>query len=223
MLLEISGLTKSFGQLTILKELSFSLQSGRLSVLVGSNGAGKTTLLRILSGLLGYDQGIFLLDGEQISLQSPLWRGQVGLVSHKTFLYQNLTGLENLRFFSRLYQQKLSQSQLTEKLDQVGIRRAADRLVRSYSRGMQQRLTIARALLPQPTVLILDEPFTGLDSEGSQRLLKILEEQIRAEVMILMTTHDPQATHTITDSYLRLSRARLSVSDQYQGQMEPIG
>lgn len=210
MKLEIQGLTKLFGQLTVLKDVNSSLQSGELVTLLGSNGAGKTTLLRILSGLLSFDQGSFFLDSKPISLQSSDWRKHVGLVFHKTFLYQNLTGLENLRFTAQLYHQNQTNDHLLATLERVGIRRAADRLVRTYSRGMQQRLTIARALLPNPSVIILDEPFTGLDKDGTHTLLALLANLKQSGSMILMTTHDPQTTHAVTDHYWVLSRAKLN-------------
>lgn len=209
MLFEAQGLTKTFGSLTVLNEVGFSLRGGCLTTLLGSNGAGKTTLLRLVSGLLSRDKGTFRLDGKEIQPQSPLWRQQLGVVFHKTFLYQNLTGLENLRLFSRLYQRAYTTAELRQKLDQVGLSRAADRLTRAYSRGMQQRLTIARALLNQPRALIMDEPFTGLDQNGSALLLGLLESLKKEGVLILMTTHDPCLTHALTDAYLRLSRASL--------------
>lgn len=222
MQIEVAGLSKSFGSLIILKELNFTLRSGQNTVLIGNNGAGKTTLLRILSGLLSFDQGQFILDGKQISPRSSFWRQKLGLVFHKTFLYQNLTGLENLLLFSRLYGRTFTKAQLSEKLERVGIRRAGERLVRTYSRGMQQRLTIARALLPDPPVLILDEPFTGLDQNGTEMLLDLLRELKLSGTLIFMTSHHPKTSDPITDNYFRLSQAQLSTLPSYESEMESL-
>lgn len=217
MLLEVKGLSRSFGPLVVLKKVGFSIKSGQLVCLLGSNGAGKTTLLRVVSGLLGADEGQFYLDGKEIALHSPEWRRQVGLVFHKTFLYQNLTGVENLRLFSQLYQCKHSEEDLLKALERVGLRAAGKRLVRVYSRGMQQRLTIARALLHNPEILILDEPFTGLDKDGSRVLLNLLAEVKEGGSMVLMTSHDPQVAHAIADGYLRLYRGVLSEEVPVEG------
>lgn len=226
MLLEIKGLSKNFGALVVVRDASFSLESGQLICLLGSNGAGKTTLMRVASGLLSPDEGKFYLDGTEISLHSAQWRRQVGLVFHKTFLYQNLTGVENLRLFSQLYQCEHSDKELLQAIERVGLKSAANRLVRIYSRGMQQRLTIARALLHEPRVLILDEPFTGLDKDGSRVLMELLAEVKLQGSMVLITSHDPGATHSVTDGYMRLFRAALSevvlVKGRSWQELEPL-
>ena len=209
MLIKLQGISKAYGRLAVLKSCDLTLESGQLLCLVGSNGAGKTTLLRVASGLLSAEQGKLLVDGAEWPLKNPEWRRKCALVAHKTFLYQNLSGLENLRFFSRLYQRDFSEKELKERLAEAGLARAAEKQVRTYSRGMQQRLTIARALLSDPDVLILDEPFTGLDKDGSALLVRMLAELKGRGGMVLMTSHDPQAALTVTDGFVRLSRGVL--------------
>jgi heme exporter protein A len=147
-------------------------------------------------------------------------------VAHKTFLYQNLSGLENLRFFSQLYQRDLNEKELRERLDQVGLVRAAEKQIRAYSRGMQQRLTIARALLSEPDFVILDEPFTGLDKDGSAQLVRMLADLKQRGAAVLMTSHDPEAALKVTDGFVRLSRGVLGEVLAVQGrewaEIEPI-
>jgi len=226
MQIKLQGISKSYGRLAVLKNCDLTLESGQLLCLLGSNGAGKTTLLRIVSGLLSAEQGKLWLDGAEWSLKSPEWRRKCALVAHKTFLYQNLSGLENLRFFSRLYQRDLTEKQLKERLSEAGLARTGEKQVRAYSRGMQQRLTIARALLSDPDVLILDEPFTGLDKDGSALLVRMLADHKARGGMVLMTSHDPQAALAVTDGFVRLSRGVLGevtwVEGRFWSELEPL-
>ena len=226
MQIELLGLSKSYGRLAVLKACDLQLQSGQLLCLLGSNGAGKTTLLRVVSGLLSADRGKFFVDGQETLLTSSHWRQQCAFVAHKTFLYQDLTGLENLHFFSSLYQCVLTQEELRRRLGDVGLERAAGKRVRAYSRGMQQRLTIARAMLPEPAVLILDEPFTGLDKDASALLLRMLSSVKERGGMVLMTSHDPQAALPLTDAFARLRRGILEDAVPAEGrswsELEPL-
>lgn len=156
--IELRGISKAYGRLSVLKDCNLKAESGQLLCLVGSNGAGKTTFLRVASGLLSAEKGKLLVEGDEWSLKSTEWRRKCALVAHKTFLYQNLNGLENLKFFSGLYQRDFSEADLRKRLADAGLTRAAEKQVRTYSRGMQQRLTIARAMLNEPEFVILDEP-----------------------------------------------------------------
>ena len=210
MKIELKGLSKSFGSVQVLRKCNLSLESGELICLVGNNGAGKTTFLRIVSGLLGADRGHLFVNGVEWMLNSSDWRKKCAMVAHKTFLYQNLTGLENLRFFSRLYENDLSDAKLKEKLAEVGLAKAGGRQVRTYSRGMQQRLTIARALLSSSDLLILDEAFTGLDKDGSELLNRILLSCKADGNAILMTSHDPGLAFEISDAFVKLNKGVLT-------------
>lgn len=207
--IELRGISKAYGRLSVLKDCNLKAESGQLLCLVGSNGAGKTTFLRVASGLLSAEKGKLLVEGDEWSLKSTEWRRKCALVAHKTFLYQNLNGLENLKFFSGLYQRDFSEADLRKRLADAGLTRAAEKQVRTYSRGMQQRLTIARAMLNEPEFVILDEPFTGLDKDGSAWLLHTLAGLKRQGAIVLMTTHDPQASLAVTDGFVRLNRGVL--------------
>ena len=226
MRIEPRGLSKSYGRLAVLKSCHLELDSEQLLCLLGSNGAGKTPLLKVDTELLSADQGRLFVDGKETSLNSAPWRRQCAFVAHKTYLYQDLTGLENLSFFSRLYQCDFTQEELRRRLGDVGLARAADKQVRAYSRGMQQRLTIARALLPEPAVVILDEPFTGLDKDASALLVRMLAGVKERGGMVLMTSHDPQAAISVTDAFVRLSRGTLTdvlpVRGRVWAELEPL-
>jgi len=156
-LLQLQGVTHRYGPITALREVNLTLSEGDFCCVFGPNGAGKSTLLKIISTLMKPTHG-------EVRWRSGTWGcGMIGLVSHQTMLYDQLTGRENLLFYARLY--GLGESiRVTEELsERMGLRSFIDLPVGSYSRGMRQRLTLARALLHEPTLLLLDEPFTGRD------------------------------------------------------------
>lgn len=210
MTLAIRQISKSFGQHHVLNALDLELQPGELLCLLGRNGAGKTTLLRILAGLLKPETGSVWLNNQQIDYAESHARGNIGLVMHQPFLYEHLTGIENLRFYARLYQLADDETALEAALAQVGMQRFARKPVRAYSRGMKQRLTIARALLHSPRILLLDEPYTGLDLQGSQTFNQLMLEQKQQGCIILMTTHDLSHALPISSRFAFLARGRVS-------------
>lgn len=210
MTLEVHRVTKSFGHHRVLDAFDFKMQPGELVCLLGRNGAGKTTLLRILAGLLKPDEGSIWVDGHQVDYSEHQARIGFGLVMHQPFLYEHLTGIENLHFYARLYQVADDQAALEASLTQVGMQRFAHKPVRAYSRGMKQRLTIARALLHSPRILLLDEPYTGLDLQGCQVFNQLMLEQTAQGRMVLMTTHDLSHALPITSRFAFLARGRLA-------------
>jgi heme ABC exporter ATP-binding subunit CcmA len=210
MTLAIRQISKSFGQHHVLNALDLELKPGELLCLLGRNGAGKTTLLRILAGLLKPEAGSVWLNNQQIDYAESHARSNIGLVMHQPFLYEHLTGIENLRFYARLYQLADDETALEAALAQVGMRRFARKPVRAYSRGMKQRLTIARALLHSPRILLLDEPYTGLDLQGSQTFNQLMLEQKQQGCIILMTTHDLSHALPISSRFAFLARGRVS-------------
>lgn len=210
MTLAIRQVSKSFGQHRVLDALDLEVQPGELLCLLGRNGAGKTTLLRILAGLLKPEAGSVWLDNQQIDYAESNARHDIGLVMHQPFLYEHLTGIENLRFYARLYQFPDDNTTLEAALAQVGMQRFARKPVRAYSRGMKQRLTIARALLHSPRILLLDEPYTGLDLQGSQTFNQLMLEQKQQGHIILMTTHDLSHALPISSRFAFLARGRVS-------------
>ena len=170
--LEINNLIKKYGNNTAVDNISFSIAKGEFFGFLGPNGAGKTTLLRVLAGLLRASAG-------RIER-----RGRVGMVGHASMLYDALTARENLRFFARLHGER-SRGRVDQLLERMGLSARADERVGAFSRGMTQRLAIARALLPDPDILLLDEPLTGLDDASSEQVLAVLGE-LRARGRALM-------------------------------------
>ncbi len=210
MTLAIRQVSKSFGQHRILDALDLEVQPGELLCLLGRNGAGKTTLLKILAGLLKPDAGSIWLENHQIDYAESNARHAIGLVMHQPFLYEHLNGIENLRFYARLYQVPDDNATLEAAMAQVGMQRFGNKPVRTYSRGMKQRLTIARALLHSPRVLLLDEPYTGLDLQGSLVFNQLMLEQKQQGHIVIMTTHDLSHAMPISSRFAFLARGRVA-------------
>ena len=188
--LAAAGLHKEFGAGPVLADLDLSIGWGELLVIFGANGSGKTTLLRILSGQTRPDAGSVRLAGFDLRHQGAAARRQVGVVAHRSLLYDDLTGRENLTFYGRLYALPDLPGRVAEVLERVGMTRRADRRVRSLSHGMQKRLAIARALLHHPPLLLLDEPESGLDAAAVAALASILREWTDDGRAVAMTTHN---------------------------------
>lgn len=190
-IIEIRNLAKTYDVLPVLKPLNLDIVRGQFLALLGPNGSGKTTLLRLIAGLIKPSAGTIRIGGWQIPEETEAVRAQIGMVSHKPLLYDNLTARENLRFFAQLYnlpaQETMPRIELL--LKRVGLFKRADTLVRTFSRGMLQRLSIARALLHDPHVLLFDEPHTGLDRDAMQVLDALLLEAHQEGHTIIMTTH----------------------------------
>jgi heme exporter protein A len=186
--LRVAGLTKRFGHVRALRGVDFGLGAGESLAVFGPNGAGKTTLLRILAGLLKPDGGEVWFGGERLERGRAAHRRRVGLISHHSLLYDGLTAAENLVFYARLYGVAGPRAAAERALAGVGLDDRASDLVGTFSRGMVQRLAIARALLHDPEVMLLDEPFSGLDQRASATLRDLLG-RLRAErrTMVLVT------------------------------------
>lgn len=208
--LEARAISKRYGTQRVLDHLDLALNGGEVTCLLGPNGAGKTTLLRVLSGLQRSQTGELLLDGARLDFHQPDARRQFGLVMHQPFLYEHLTGPENLRFYARLYQAELPEAQLRQLLTRVGLGKTRPVPVRSYSRGMKQRLTIARALLHNPRILLLDEPYTGLDQQGCQLLNSLIGEEQANGRVILATTHELNHARQIASLFAVLTRGKIA-------------
>jgi heme exporter protein A len=185
-----TGLTKSFDGRKVLKGLDCFIDHGEIVALIGVNGAGKTTLIRILSTLMKPDSGSIRFIHEGVAGSGNSIRAHLGVVLHTPMVYGDLTGEENLRFFAKIFGLMHPQSRIEEVLGKVGLFARRSDLVRIYSRGMQQRLSIARAILHDPQVLLMDEPFTGLDQESSDTLGNLLIQFSKEGKSTLFTTHD---------------------------------
>ncbi|MBN1954793.1 MAG: heme ABC exporter ATP-binding protein CcmA [Anaerolineae bacterium] len=189
-MIELCELAKSFGPRAALAGVSFSVDAGEFVALVGPNGAGKTTLLRILATLIRPTSGEVRIAGLDPAKAGEAVRRCIGFLSHRTLLYEDLTAEQNLRFYARMYDLPDGPARVGELLERVGLTERRHDLVRTFSRGMQQRLAVARAVLPRPQVLLLDEPYTGLDVEAVQALTDLLGELVGEGCTALLTTHD---------------------------------
>jgi heme exporter protein A len=187
--LEATGLTRHFGRRRAVRDVTFALDAGEALALFGPNGAGKTTLLRLLAGLLRPTAGHAVIGGTS-ARSSAESRGQVGLISHQTMLYPALTSLENVEFAARLHGVQSPRDAAHRALETIGIADRAESYVKTLSRGMQQRVSIARAIVHQPSVLLLDEPYTGLDAGGAAALTGMLRELRRKAATMVLVTHN---------------------------------
>jgi heme exporter protein A len=211
----VKKLVKRFGPLTVLRELDFSVAEGEFVALLGPNGAGKTTLLRILATLSRPTSGLVRIASYQLTQAGPELRAQLGVVSHQPLLYGDLTARENLIFYGKLY--GISQERIQEVLELVGLGSRQDDLVRTYSRGMQQRLAIGRAILHNPKILLLDEPHTGLDQEAGEILDRVLQEVALEGRTVVMTSHDLVRAASLATRIDLLSRGKITASTPAQG------
>jgi len=211
----VTGLTKTFGNLYALRNLSFSLNKGEFLTIFGPNGAGKTTLIRILSTITKASSGEIKISDLSFEDDSEEIRRQIGVIAHQTFLYENLTAEENLRFYGKLYDVVNLTQKIEAILSQVGLELRKKDFVRTFSRGMQQRLAIARAMLHEPSILLLDEPFTGLDQHASGMLTNWLNRLRSSEQTIIMVTHDLKQGIELADRIAILVNGQL-VSNQEQ-------
>jgi heme exporter protein A len=207
----VRELVKIYGFHPVLKKLDFAVERGQFVALLGPNGSGKSTLLRILAALAKPSSGLVQIGGWQLPAEAFAVRRQLGVVSHLPLLYDTLTAEENLRFFATLYNLPPDQIEARVKavLEQVGLKFRAGDQVRTFSRGMIQRLTIGRAILHDPAILLFDEPYTGLDQDASAILDELLRGLSNEGRTIIMTTHDIQRGHALADHLAILSRGTI--------------
>jgi heme exporter protein A len=187
--LEARGLIRTYGPVRAVDGISFSLGLGELLVVLGPNGAGKTTLLGMLAGTLRPSEGEIFLRGEPRDASSTEWRAELGVLSHLTFLYGTLSARENLEFWGRIYGLEDAADRIQARLAQVDLLPHAERPVREFSRGMRQRLALARTLLHDPALVLLDEPFTGLDLYAAALLREVLERLRDGQRSVVLVTH----------------------------------
>lgn len=218
-MLELKKINKMIGDKLILRNISLSLNEGETLAVVGPNGAGKSTFFKCTVGLLQPSGGEIILDGEVINKKSAAIKQKIGFLGHESFLYNNLTPLENLRFYGKLYKVKDIDRKSTELLKEVGLYLFRDVPIRSFSRGMIQRLAIARVLLAEPKILMLDEPHTGLDQEAVALLNRIIKEKQQAGTSILIISHDFEQVHTLADRVAILKKGIIIDTIQLNGGM----
>jgi len=210
--IETRALTKNFGLKPVLRGVDLDVAPGEFVVLFGPNGAGKTTLLRILATLSKPSFGRAAVAGFPLPAGAGEVRRRLGVVSHHTLIYGDLTAEENLRFYARMYGVPSPGKRIAEVLRQVGLSARRRDLARTFSRGMQQRLAIGRAVLHDPEVMLFDEPYTGLDQDASAMLDGVLREVAARGRTVLMTTHDLARGLAVADRVLILSRGVVAFS-----------
>jgi heme exporter protein A len=199
-LLKADSLERRFGAARVLRGVSLDVRIGECHLVVGPNGAGKSTLLRLLAGLARPSAGTVTLEGRLVT-REPAARRHIGLLSHQSHLYDDLTAAENLTFAARLYGLPTPAAAARNQLAAVGLTDRADEPLRRLSRGMVQRVAIARALLHSPRLVLLDEPFTGLDPHASEQVAGLLAEERSTGRGLVLVSHDVHeswnlATHT---------------------------
>jgi len=214
------GVTRSYAGVPVLSGVDLVVRGGEAVALLGANGAGKTTLLRILALLLHPADGRLSLFGTDARAAPPALRRRIGYVGHESLCYPDLTAAENLAFYARLFAVPDATTRIAELLAWAGLEAAARRPVRVYSRGMGQRLALARALLHAPDLLLLDEPFAGLDAEAVGALQERLVALRTAGHAIVLTTHDLERAAPVATRLAILHRGRVAWTQE--GAPEPM-
>jgi heme ABC exporter ATP-binding subunit CcmA len=207
--IEAKGLIKSYGNFDVLRGIDLHVAKGEFITLFGPNGAGKTTLIKILSTLTEPTSGNLTISGHNARKNVQKIRSIIGVISHDPYVYENLTALENIKFFAELYGLSDINDRSNSVIHQVGLETRSHDLVRTFSRGMKQRLAVARAIIHEPEILLLDEPYTGLDQHGAQlfgQMLSNIKDQNRT---ILMTTHSIDEGLDFSDRVGILARGRI--------------
>jgi heme exporter protein A len=213
---------KRYGMRLALRRVTLEIASGECVALVGHNGSGKTTLLKIAAQLARPSRGEVIFYSGDTTLSPEAVKPRVGMVAHHTLVYDELTAEENLVFFSKLLDLPDPVSRARQLLEPVGLSRRAGDLVRTFSRGMRQRLAIARALLASPQLLLLDEPAAGLDPEGQQWLGKALEDLHSGGCTILMSTHGRNETHAVVTRAIRLQNGTVTHDSGREGDPQRV-
>jgi heme exporter protein A len=213
-MIEVRKLVKRFGLKTVLRGLDFHVEPGEFVAILGPNGAGKTTFLRILASLSRPSLGEVRIAGYRLPAQASHLRRRLGVVSHLPLLYGDLTAEENMRFYGRMYGVPDLSSRIAEVLELVGLAARRRDLVRTFSRGMQQRLAIGRAVLHDPEVMLFDEPYTGLDQDASAMLDTVLRDVAAMNRTVVMTSHDLARTADLASRFDVLSRGVITATVQ---------
>ncbi len=208
-LLVAEGIGKDFDDRPVLADVSLELTPGRTLALLGPNGSGKTTLVQVLALLLRPTRGQVLFEGRDARKSPESVRRRLGFASHQSGLYLDFSPLENLTLFGRLYRVPDAARRAMALIERFGLGRFRAEPVRVFSRGMTQRLILAKALLHDPAVLLLDEPSAGLDAQGEQLLVEILDQERRAGKAILLVTHDLRIGHAAATDGLVLAGGRV--------------
>ena len=201
-MIHVHDITKNFGSMTVLDNVNFSVKGGEFLTIVGPNGAGKTTLIKIMATLVNATGGTVEIGGFDVKKSPEKVRGIIGVISHNTYLYNELTAGENLKFFGKMYAIPKIDRRVDEVLGETGLSDRKHDRVGTFSRGMKQRLSIARAILHKPAVLLLDEPYTGLDQQASASLESVLNSLTGSGITTIMISHDLKRGLALADQVM---------------------
>jgi len=209
------ALVKNFGETAVLRGLDIELPTGEVTVLLGANGAGKSTLLRVLSMLTQIDSGSISMFGADIAKNGPATRALTGSVLHSPMLYADMTVRENLMFFAEMYRLQNIAERVAETTAQVGIEPRLDHRVRTLSHGFQKRVALARSLMHNPELLLLDEPESGLDNLSVARLGRIIDDYRSSGRTVIMTTHIVEHALELADRAIVLNYGKVGLNSAF--------
>lgn len=208
-MIEISELIKTMGEKTILKNINFNVKNGETVAILGPNGAGKSTILKILSGLLKPTSGTIKINNLDFKVNKLDIKKKIGFLAHNSYLYDHFSPMENLQFFARLYQVTDIEKKAKQVIHEVGLGFFINEPVGTFSRGMIQRLAIARAIIHSPQLLLLDEPYNGLDQQGKRLLTNIILKMKGKGATIVVVTHDIRQAVEISDRIIIIKTGQL--------------
>jgi len=215
---KIQGLTKSFGNRQVLRGLDLEIEAGKSVTVFGPNGAGKSTLVKILATIMNPTSGTVFINGQDLKQNAWAIRRHIGLITHQTLLYGNLTGRENLEFYGRMFDVPDLKSRIQEMVSLVGMTARQHDRVATLSRGMQQRFAIARALLHKPSIVLMDEPETGLDQEAIPLLWRAMPDNAENVRTVIHVTHSLERGLELGDRFVILDKGKIV----YEGVREAI-
>lgn len=213
-IIEVRGLSRSFGKIIALNDIDLKIRAGEFLTVFGPNGAGKTTLIGILSSLVRETSGKILFMGKSVRENTNRLRRSIGVIEHQSLLYGQLTARENLKFYGRMYGVDRLEERVEEVLEEVNLQHRADDVSGTFSRGMMQRLSIARAMIHQPSIYLLDEPYSGLDQHSGDKLRDMLAGLKEQGKTILMTTHNLDRGFELSDRCVIMVKGRVEYDER---------
>lgn len=219
---ELHNLSRRYGAVYVLRDINLTVSAGKTVVLRGGNGAGKTTFLRVLSSKLRPSRGGGRVFGRDLVKEAAQVRAQIAYVTVLGGSYGTLSALENLEFAAKLYGKRLSQQALEEVLERVGLLEAKDKLTRTFSSGMKKRLGVARLLLSDANLWLLDEPYAALDESGKTLIDDLLVQAKREGKTVLMASHDLERSARFADSVLELKQGQLTSASASQREVDQL-
>ena len=212
--METTGLAKSFGSYKALRGIGIRVPAGATLAVFGPNGAGKTTLIKILAGIMRPSSGKILIDGLEFKDNAEQLRARLGLVAHQSYLYGGLSASENLDFYARMYGISDREKRISEVLELVGMSGRRHDRFSTFSRGMQQRMALARALLHNPSVLLLDEPETGLDQQALGAMWEIIRREEAGRRTVIFTSHSFERALAVCDEVVILEKGKVAFKER---------